>query len=84
MRAKLRKRRHSPAIAAGVAENNNITSKPGTDIPVYGKTYQTENGGAVLEIVDSGKSAIEIERKNDMVKVVIDQKEVWVSKDSVN
>lgn len=48
------------------------------------KTYQTENGGAVLEIVDSGKSAIEIERKNDMVKVVIDQKEVWVSKDSVN
>lgn len=47
------------------------------------KTYQDEGNQAVFELVDSGKSAVEVERGEKRVKVVFDQKEVWVSVENV-
>lgn len=47
------------------------------------KTYGDEGTTAVLEIVDSGKNAVEVERGEKRVKVVFDQKEVWVEAKNV-
>ena len=47
------------------------------------KTYQNVVDETVLEIIDSGKSAIEIERAGDRVKVVYDQKEAYVDLQNV-
>lgn len=47
------------------------------------KTYQDEGSETVVEIIDSGKSAIEVERGEKRVRVVVDGKEVWVGLESV-
>ena len=53
------------------------------DISGVVKTYQNETDEAVLEIVDSGKMAVEIERGEKRVKVVFDQKEAFVDPQNV-
>jgi len=53
------------------------------DISGVVKTYQNETDEAVLEIVDSGKVAVEIERGEKRVKVVFDQKEAFVDPQNV-
>lgn len=47
------------------------------------KTYQDEGSETVSEIVDSGKSALEIERGEKRARVVVDQNEVWVQIENV-
>lgn len=53
------------------------------DISGVVKTYQNETDEAVLEIVDSGKVAVEIERGEKRVRVVFDQKEAFVDSQNV-
>ena len=47
------------------------------------KTYQNEGSETVAELVDSGKSAVEIERGEKRVRVVVDGNEVWVNLENV-
>ncbi len=47
------------------------------------KTYQDEGSETVLEIIDSGKSAIEVERGEKRVRVVVEGKEVWAGIENV-
>ncbi len=45
--------------------------------------YPDEGSEVILEIVDSGKNVVEVERGEKRVKVVFDQKEAWVSNKNV-
>lgn len=45
--------------------------------------YQNSSSPVVLEILDSGSLAIELDRVGDRVKVVLNQREVWVDSDNV-
>jgi hypothetical protein len=47
------------------------------------KTYQDEGSEAVVELVDSGTHALEVERGEKRVRVVIEGNEVWVSLENV-
>ncbi|MEK7168943.1 MAG: hypothetical protein AAB778_02920 [Patescibacteria group bacterium] len=47
------------------------------------KIYQDEGSETVLELIDSGKSAIEVERGEKRVRVVYEGKDVWVSVENV-
>jgi hypothetical protein len=47
------------------------------------KTYQDEGSDTVMELVDSGKSAVEVERGEKRVRVVVEGKEVWVGVENV-
>lgn len=47
------------------------------------KTYQDEGSEAVAELIDSGKSAVEVERGEKRVRAVYEGKEVWVSVENV-
>jgi hypothetical protein len=47
------------------------------------KTYQDEGSEAVVELVDSGTHALEIERGEKRTRVVIEGKEVWVSLENI-
>lgn len=47
------------------------------------KTYQDEGSETVLELIDSGKSAIEVERGEKRVRVVVEGKEVWAGVENV-
>lgn len=47
------------------------------------KAYQYEGSETVAELIDSGKSAIEVERGEKRVRVVVEGKEVWVSLENV-
>jgi hypothetical protein len=42
------------------------------------KTYQDEGTETISELIDSGKAAVEIERGEKRVRVVVEGKEVWV------
>ena len=48
------------------------------DISGVVKTYQNEGTEAVLEIFDSGKVAVEVERGEKRIKIIVDQKEAYV------
>ncbi len=45
--------------------------------------FQDEGSNTVLELIDSGKSAIEVERGEKRVRVVYEGKEVWVAADNI-
>jgi hypothetical protein len=47
------------------------------------KTYQDEGSEAVVELVDSGTHALEIERGEKRVRVVVEGNEVWVSVENI-
>lgn len=47
------------------------------------KVYQDEGSEAVAELVDSGKSAVEVERGEKRVRAVYEDKEVWVSVENI-
>lgn len=47
------------------------------------KTYQDEGTETVAELVDSGKSAVEIERGEKRARVVLEGNEIWVSLENV-
>lgn len=47
------------------------------------KTYQDEGSETVAELIDSGKSAIEVERGEKRARVVVEGKEVWVGLENV-
>ena len=47
------------------------------------KAYQDEGSETVLELIDSGKSAIEVERGEKRVRVVVEGKEVWAGIENV-
>lgn len=47
------------------------------------KVYQDEGTETIAEILDSGKLAVEVERGEKRVKVVFDQKEIWVGLENV-
>lgn len=47
------------------------------------KSYQDEGSEAVYELIDSGKSAVEVDRGEKRAKIVFDQKEAWVNLENI-